>query len=102
MIGCHSRDSWSNIAVPWAAIALDHGTYISGRYWPANVAFKEPSRLTNKEATEILEWWRDRQVSDPANTFKVKRWLESDGSLQAVVLSANHKSMAKRTGISFY
>jgi len=79
-------------------IGLDRGTYISGRYWPANVAFKEPSRLTNKEATEILEWWRDRQVSDPTNTFKVKRWLESDGSLQAVVAIANHKSAAKRTG----
>ena len=79
-------------------IGLDCGTYISGRYWPANVAFKEPSRLTNKEATEILEWWRDRQVSDPANTFKVKKWLESDGSLQAAVSSANHKSTAKRTG----
>jgi len=32
------------------------------------------------------------------NTFKVKRWLESDGSLQATVANTNHKSAAKRTG----
>ena len=37
-------------------------------------------------------------MSDPINTFKVKRWLESDGSLQATVAIANHKSAAKRTG----
>ena len=70
-----------NITVPWAAIAVDHGNYISGQYWPTDVAFKEPSWLTNMEATKILEWWRDRQVTDPTDTFKVKRWLEKDGSL---------------------
>jgi len=32
------------------------------------------------------------------NTFKVKRWLESDGLLQATVANTNHKSAAKRTG----
>jgi len=69
--------------------------YISGQYWPTNVAFKEPSRLTNEEATTILEWWRDRQVTDPTDTFRFKRWLESDGSVQSAV-AQSHSSSAKR------
>jgi len=59
------------------------------------VAFKEPSRLTNEEATAILEWWRDRQVTDPTDTFRFKRWLECDGSVQSVV-SQSFPSSAKR------
>ena len=75
---------------------LDHGKYISGRYWPTDVGFKEPSRLTNREATKILEWWRDRQVTDPTNTFKVKKWLASDGSLQPTVANSDNRSSTKR------
>lgn len=74
--------------MPWSAIVVDQGTYILSRYWPKNVTFKEPSRLTNPEVTSILEFWRDRQVTQPTDIFKVKQWIESDGSLQVTVPKA--------------
>jgi len=41
--------------------------------------------LTNEEATTILEWWQDRQVTDPTDTIRFKKFLESDGSVQSYV-----------------
>ena len=52
----------SNISVPWATIALDHGKYISGHYWPTDVGFKEPLRLTNREDKNL--GMVERQASD--------------------------------------
>ena len=83
--------------MPWAAIADDTGTYISCRYLPSDVQFKEPTHLTNKEITEILEWWQGRQDTHPADIFKFKMWIKSDGSIQPAESNVpSAKSLGKR------
>jgi len=48
------------------------------RYWE----FKEPTRLTNQEVTKVLEFWRDRQVTDPEDVLTFHKWRDMDGGLQ--------------------
>ena len=69
-------------SVPWAAISANIGIYIPSRYFPQHCAFKEPTRLTSQEVTIILEFWRDRQVSHPADILTFSKWRDMDGGLQ--------------------
>jgi len=90
---------WASSSVPWGAIAEDTSTYISNRYLPSHVSFKEPTRFNNNEVTEILEWWKGRQDTNPADIFKFKMWIKSDGSTQPAVSKPNEpstKSLGKR------
>ncbi|KAL4061825.1 hypothetical protein J3A83DRAFT_4385085 [Scleroderma citrinum] len=56
-----------NVTVPWGAIGDNVVTYISKEYFPPNVRFKEPTKLTVEETTKILEWWQDHQEENPNN-----------------------------------
>lgn len=49
---------------------------------PWHYEFKEPTRLTSQEVTKILEFWRDRQVSDPTDVLSFWKWRDMDGGLQ--------------------
>ncbi|KIK72589.1 hypothetical protein PAXRUDRAFT_180399 [Paxillus rubicundulus Ve08.2h10] len=43
---------------------------------------REPSKLQKKEVISLLEFWRDRQRSDPANVFTFRKWRDATGTLQ--------------------
>ncbi|KAI6137824.1 hypothetical protein BKA82DRAFT_4368917 [Pisolithus tinctorius] len=71
-----------NASVPWAAIADNQASYVSSKYLPPNIPFKEPTRLTHHELIETLEFWKEQQQEHP----------EDDGSLEELVSKHQHRS----------
>jgi len=51
-------------------------------YLPWHWEFKEPTQLTNQEVTKVLEFWHDRQVTDPEDVLTFHKWRDMDGGLQ--------------------
>ncbi|KAI6002175.1 hypothetical protein F5J12DRAFT_783942 [Pisolithus orientalis] len=49
----------TNASVPWAAMADNWASYVSSKYLPPNIPFKEPTRLTHHELIETLEFWKE-------------------------------------------
>ncbi|KAI6144004.1 hypothetical protein BKA82DRAFT_172746 [Pisolithus tinctorius] len=49
----------TNASVPWAAIADNWASYVSSKYLPPNIPFKEPTRLTHHELIKTLEFWKE-------------------------------------------
>lgn len=47
--------------VPWSKITASPHDYIDPIYFPADVAFKEPTKWKKPEVTTILSFWRERQ-----------------------------------------
>ncbi|KAI6147173.1 hypothetical protein BKA82DRAFT_4015278 [Pisolithus tinctorius] len=72
----------TNASVPWAAIADNRASYMSSKYLPPNIPFKEPTRLTHHELIETLEFWKERQQEHP----------EDDGSLEEPVSKHQRRS----------
>ncbi|KAI6138194.1 hypothetical protein BKA82DRAFT_4021445 [Pisolithus tinctorius] len=68
----------TNASVPWAAIADNRASYVSSKYLPPNIPFKEPTRLTHHELIETLEFW--------------KEWRSQDGSLEEPVSKHQRRS----------
>ncbi|KAI5993814.1 hypothetical protein F5J12DRAFT_785935 [Pisolithus orientalis] len=68
----------TNASVPWAAIADNQASYVSSKYLPPNILFKEPTRLTYHELIKTLEFW--------------KEWRSQDGSLEELVTKHQHWS----------
>ncbi|KIK73405.1 hypothetical protein PAXRUDRAFT_75030, partial [Paxillus rubicundulus Ve08.2h10] len=56
-------------SVPWLQISTQRLDYISGKYLPQGAKLREPSKLQSKEVVSLLEFWRDRQKSDPDDVF---------------------------------
>ncbi|KIN94029.1 hypothetical protein M404DRAFT_35470 [Pisolithus tinctorius Marx 270] len=75
----------TNASVPWAAIADNWASYVSSKYLPPNIPFKEPTRLTHHELIETLEFWKERQQEHPEDVFQFQRWRSQDGSLEEPV-----------------
>ncbi|KAI6147059.1 hypothetical protein BKA82DRAFT_4015197 [Pisolithus tinctorius] len=71
-----------NASVPWAAIADNRASYVSSKYLPPNIPFKEPTRLTHHELIETLEFWKEQQQEHP----------EDDGSLEEPVSKHQRRS----------
>ncbi|KIM64588.1 hypothetical protein SCLCIDRAFT_114580 [Scleroderma citrinum Foug A] len=80
----HYRKACGNpgASVPWAAIGANTGIYISSCHLPRHGELKEPTRLTSQEVTKILEFWWERQVTDPADVLTFRKWRDMDGGLQ--------------------
>ncbi|KAL4062024.1 hypothetical protein V8B97DRAFT_1919509 [Scleroderma yunnanense] len=78
--------------VPWGAISDDVEKYISPEYLPADVRFKELTKLSINETTRILEWWQDWQEGSPNDIFRFKMWINSDGPVHSPV-SARHQQL---------
>ncbi|KAI6141476.1 hypothetical protein BKA82DRAFT_125401, partial [Pisolithus tinctorius] len=75
----------TNASVPWAAIADNWASYVSSKYLPPNIPFKEPTRLTHHELIETLEFWKEQQQEHPEDVFWFQRWRSQDGSLEEPV-----------------
>ncbi|KAI5987343.1 hypothetical protein F5J12DRAFT_898544 [Pisolithus orientalis] len=64
-----------NASVPWAAIADNQASYVSSKYLPPNILFKEPTRLTHHELIETLEWRsQDGSLEEPVS--KHQHWSD--------------------------
>ncbi|KAI6141638.1 hypothetical protein BKA82DRAFT_155769 [Pisolithus tinctorius] len=63
-----------NASVPWAAIADNWASYVSSKYLPPNILFKEPTRLTHHKLIETLEFWKEQQQEHPEYVFQFQRW----------------------------
>ncbi|KAI6147872.1 hypothetical protein BKA82DRAFT_4014998 [Pisolithus tinctorius] len=90
----------TNASVPWAAIADNWASYMSSKYLPPNIPFKEPTRLTHHvsylvpncstayehhELIKTLEFWKEQQQEHPEDVFQFQRWRSQDGSLEEPV-----------------
>jgi hypothetical protein len=64
--------------VPWRAITERQDAFISTRYLPSDSLLKDPSKLQNTEATELLEFWYGRQEANKTPTFQFKGWRDND------------------------
>jgi hypothetical protein len=67
--------------VPWRAITERQDAFISTRYLPSDSLLKDPSKLQNTEATELLEFWYGRQEAKKTPTFQFKGWRDNDGEM---------------------
>ncbi|KIK74286.1 hypothetical protein PAXRUDRAFT_70917, partial [Paxillus rubicundulus Ve08.2h10] len=67
--------------VPWMQISPQTSDNISGKYLPQGAKLWEPSKLQKKEVISLLEFWRDRQKSDPADVFTFRKWRDATGTL---------------------
>ncbi|KAI6142697.1 hypothetical protein BKA82DRAFT_4017944 [Pisolithus tinctorius] len=74
-----------NASVPWATIADNWASYVSSKYLPPNIPFKEPTRLTHHELIKTLEFWKEQQQEHPEDVFQFRRWRSQDGSLEEPV-----------------
>ena len=67
--------------VPWSSITESPGVYISCRYFPAEIPFKEPTRLTYAQVTATLQFWHCQQQATPHDIFRFKKWKDIDGTM---------------------
>ena len=44
--------------VPWLSITENPELYFADWYFPEKIPFKEPTKLTYVQVTEILHFWR--------------------------------------------
>ncbi|KAL4070172.1 hypothetical protein V8B97DRAFT_2024185 [Scleroderma yunnanense] len=68
--------------VPWMSIGEDLKGYIESKYFPVDVSFKEPTKLTHAQITKILEFWCKRQWSKPQDIFRFRWWKDPKETLQ--------------------
>ena len=40
--------------------------------------------MEGNDLTTLLEWWQDREVKNPGDVFKFKKYVMSDGSVHPV------------------
>ncbi|KIK73710.1 hypothetical protein PAXRUDRAFT_177668, partial [Paxillus rubicundulus Ve08.2h10] len=73
-------------SVLWVQISTQRLDYISVQYLPQGAKLQEPSKLQKKEVISLLEFWRDRQRSNPANVFTFRKWRDAKGTLQDPVV----------------
>ncbi|KAL4077924.1 hypothetical protein J3A83DRAFT_4186183 [Scleroderma citrinum] len=86
-------------SVPWMSIGEDLKGYIESKYFPVDVSFKEPTKLTHAQITKILEFWCKRQWSKPQDIFRFRWWKDPKETLQMPVLenkSQSEKILGKR------
>lgn len=67
--------------MPRRAITEDQESYISPRYLPSRSLLKDPSKLQNTEATDLLQFWYGRQEANKVPTFKFKAWRNHAGEI---------------------
>ncbi|KIK77385.1 hypothetical protein PAXRUDRAFT_167014, partial [Paxillus rubicundulus Ve08.2h10] len=68
-------------SVPWMQISTHRSDYIS--YLPQGAKLREPSKLQKKEVISLLEFWRERHKSDPADIFTFRKWRDATGSCRS-------------------
>ncbi|KAI6165082.1 hypothetical protein EDD17DRAFT_1506409 [Pisolithus thermaeus] len=69
--------------VPFKKLGKYQADMISSRHLPPNFMFNvDPSHMHISAAMELLNFWKERQVSHPNDVFAFQRWLDQGGNLQ--------------------
>ncbi|KIM35992.1 hypothetical protein M413DRAFT_14215 [Hebeloma cylindrosporum] len=59
-------------STPFKAVAKDPNSWADAKYWAPNVSLCDPSDMTERDVTALLDLWRKRQESGPASD--IFRW----------------------------
>ncbi|KAI5986372.1 hypothetical protein EDD15DRAFT_2373363 [Pisolithus albus] len=73
-------------SVPFKKLGQYQQDMIAARHLPPNFTFTvDPSHLHSATATELLNFWRERQVTHPHDVFAFQKRLDQSGNLQPPV-----------------
>ncbi|KAI5993015.1 hypothetical protein EDD15DRAFT_2367808 [Pisolithus albus] len=73
-------------SVPFKKLGQYQQDMIAAHHLPANFTFNvDPSHLHSSTATELLNFWRERQVTNPNDVFSFQKRLDQSGNLQPPV-----------------
>ncbi|KAI5982540.1 hypothetical protein EDD15DRAFT_2377623 [Pisolithus albus] len=73
-------------SVPFKKLGQYQQDMIAARHLPPNFTFTvDPSHLHSATATELLNFWRERQVTHPRNVFAFQKRLDQSRNLQPPV-----------------
>ncbi|KAI6013785.1 hypothetical protein BKA83DRAFT_4499789 [Pisolithus microcarpus] len=69
--------------VPFKKLGRYQAEMISSRHLPQNFSFTvDPSHMRVSAAMELLNFWRERQITNPNDVFSFQKWLDQSGNLQ--------------------
>ncbi|KAI6156141.1 hypothetical protein EDD17DRAFT_1764473 [Pisolithus thermaeus] len=69
--------------VPFKKLGKYQDDMISSRHLPPNFTFNvDPSHMHISVAMELLNFWKECQVSHPNDVFAFQKWLDQGGNLQ--------------------
>ncbi|KAI5986315.1 hypothetical protein EDD15DRAFT_2373290 [Pisolithus albus] len=73
-------------SVPFKKLGQYQQDMIAARHLPPNFTFTvDPSHLHSATAAELLNFWRERQVTHPHDVFAFQKRLDQSGNLQPPV-----------------
>ncbi|KAI6135257.1 hypothetical protein EDD17DRAFT_1771905 [Pisolithus thermaeus] len=76
--------------VPFKKLGKYQADMISSRHLPPNFMFNvDPSHMHISVVMELLNFWKEHQVSHPNDVFAFQRWLDQGGNLQQSPTSAD-------------
>ncbi|KAG1895092.1 uncharacterized protein F5891DRAFT_984542 [Suillus fuscotomentosus] len=75
------------VSVLWKYVIHRYNKIIPGQYLPEGHNLAEPSKLRQIHATELLQFWHDRQEEGEQHVFEFVGWWDNDS--QDIVLAAD-------------
>ncbi|KAI6032154.1 hypothetical protein BKA83DRAFT_4488748 [Pisolithus microcarpus] len=68
--------------VPFKKLGRYQAEMIASRHLPQNFSFTvDPSHMHLSAARELLNFWRERQITNPSDVFSFQKWLDQSGNL---------------------
>ncbi|KAI6037339.1 hypothetical protein BKA83DRAFT_4120839 [Pisolithus microcarpus] len=69
--------------VPFKKLGRYQAKMIASCHLPHNFSFTvDPSHMHLSAATELLNFWREQQITNPNDVFSFQKWLDQSGNLQ--------------------
>ncbi|KAI6014237.1 hypothetical protein BKA83DRAFT_18735 [Pisolithus microcarpus] len=69
--------------IPFKKLGWYQAEMISSRHLPQNFSFTvDPSHMRVSAAMELLNFWHERQITNPNDVFSFQKWLDQSGNLQ--------------------
>ncbi|KAI6022173.1 hypothetical protein BKA83DRAFT_4125941 [Pisolithus microcarpus] len=69
--------------VPFKKLGRYQAEMIASCHLPQNFSFTvNPSHMHLSAARELLNFWRERQITNPSDVFSFQKWLDQSGNLQ--------------------
>ncbi|KAI5996976.1 hypothetical protein EDD15DRAFT_2364442 [Pisolithus albus] len=69
--------------VPFKKLGQYQADMIASRHLPRNFTFTvDPSHMRLSAAMELLNFWRERQITEPNDVFSFQKWLDQSGNLR--------------------
>ncbi|KAI6026216.1 hypothetical protein BKA83DRAFT_18998 [Pisolithus microcarpus] len=69
--------------VPFKKLGRYQAEMIASHHLPENFSFTvDPSHMRISAAMELLNFWREQQITNPNDVFSFQKWLDQSGNLQ--------------------